>query len=411
MILDKIGYSYNDLTIVPSKTTLVYSRSACNCFVDEKSKLPIFASPMTSVVDENNYELFEKNGITPIIPRSVDIEKRIELMNKEKWVAMSLDEFDKYFVRLETEKTGKCYNVCIDVANGHMFKIYKMCVSAKEKSQELGYDLHIMIGNIANADTYKYILSSVTYRKSNGYREPAIDYVRVGIGGGCGCTTSSNTGMHYPQASLIDECNKYTTYDSRKNGTKIVADGGIRNYSDVVKALALGADYVMIGSLFAQCIESAGIKYMRQSTKNMPVPFPLERYKNFEMNDNGEWFGYYTDEFIKENLKPWENDSHKEYEQRENELKFKKYIGELSVFFFGMASKHGQKAMGLTEIKTEEGMSKKLPVKYTLEQWTKNMISYLQSAMSYTGHFNLKAFIGDCNLIVNSQAEINSVNK
>ena len=79
----------------------------------------------------------------------------------------------------------------------------------------------------------------------------------------CGCITSSNSAIHYPMASLINEIyqEKINTYRHNNflNKTwneipKIIADGGVRNYSDVIKSYALGSDYVMIGSVFASLI-------------------------------------------------------------------------------------------------------------------------------------------------------------
>ena len=68
MLINKIGYSYNDITIVPSVISYISSLSECNPYY-ENDKLPIFASPMASVVSEKNYKLFEENHITPILPR------------------------------------------------------------------------------------------------------------------------------------------------------------------------------------------------------------------------------------------------------------------------------------------------------------------------------------------------------
>ena len=67
MIIQKTCYSYNDLTILPAVISDINSRSECNPFYGDK--LPIFASPMASVVSEENYKIFEDNNITPILPR------------------------------------------------------------------------------------------------------------------------------------------------------------------------------------------------------------------------------------------------------------------------------------------------------------------------------------------------------
>jgi IMP dehydrogenase/GMP reductase len=250
-----------------------------------------------------------------------------------------------------------------------MKSLYDKCKKAKALSKKFGYKLFIMTGNIANADTYRWICENI----------PEIDYIRVGIGGGSGCITTSNTAIHYPQASLIEECycvKKLLSAESKLDFPKIVADGGIRNYDHVIKALALGADYVMIGSVLSMCVESAGEK----STD-------IDSYYKLEMDEYENWWGYTRD-----------SDE-------------KKFIGYLDVKFFGMASADGQRAISGEKTKTSEGITKWLPVKFTLKGWTENMASYLRSAMSYAGCYDLEAFIGETMLIVNSPAEIQSVNK
>ena len=445
MLTNKIGYSYNDLTIVPSVISDVASRSECNPFVKDNF-LPIFASPMASVVSEDNIDKFLENGIIPIIPRNINIERRKYQMKEQQWVALSLKEFEEIFVNKAYElgtDFNEHYFIVVDIANGHMKSLYEKCIIAKENALKYGYKITIMTGNIANPETYKWIYENALYRikDSNGYTyfDCAIDYIRVGIGGGSGCITTSNVSAHYPQATLINECkkikdsliiNKYI-----RSKPAIVADGGIRNYDHVIKALALGADYVMIGSVFAQCIESAGEKTNEEINHKSQLRLPIERYKDFSIDINGNWLAYYTDEFIKNSVDPWRIKYEKyetvgckdydpnyknssdwklaklEYQDKINTLKVQKFIGVINVKFFGMASADGQKAIDGKKKKTAEGITKYLPVKYTLAGWVENMISYLRSAMSYTDCKTLKEFIGKPELIINSISEIQAVNK
>lgn len=393
MIREFTGYSYNDLTILPACISNISSRSECNTFVND-NLLPIFTAPMASVVNEDNLTSFIENGIIPIVPRNIDIEHRKYQMNEQQWVALSLREFEELFIINAQDRQNENeahYFICVDIANGHMRSLYDKCREAKKLSAEYKYQLTIMTGNIANPETYRWICKLNELSKIS-----IIDYIRVGIGGGSGCITTSNVSTHYPQASLIDECyqikQSMLILDNNLPEDmlpKIVADGGIRNYDHVIKALALGADYVMIGSLFAQCIESAGEKSNKKNNQTTPSRFPIEQYRDFEIDGNGNWWAYYSKESLSE----------------------KKFIGPIDVKFFGMASADGQKSISGEKTKTAEGITKYLPVKFTLKGWVKNMISYLQSAMSYTDCTNLKEFIGKPDLIVNSISEIQAVNK
>lgn len=446
MIQNIKGYSYNDLTLVPAVISNISSRSECNPFVKEHF-LPIFTAPMASVVSDQNIDSFYNNGIIPIIPRNIDIEIRKQEMNNQQWVALSMKEFEDLFInnyldRIDDFRTH--YFICVDIANGHMKSLYDKCINAKKNADAVDYKLTIMTGNIANPKTYKWICENATYLDKKGNRKCAIDYIRVGIGGGSGCITTSNVSIHYPQASLIDECYQVKQMLLKETKTiktipyvvprydyefpKIVADGGIRNYDHIIKALALGADYVMIGSVFAQCIESAGDKIRKNINQKTYIKYPINKYENFRVDSKGNIYGYYKEFYIQHLIEPWTKElntaeltyglTSKEYvsalgkyNERIKIISEEKNIGPIDVKFFGMASTDGQKSIDGKKKKTAEGITKYLPVKYTLKGWTENMISYLRSAMSYCNCKTLNEFIGKQDLIVNSISEIQAVNK
>jgi hypothetical protein len=188
------------------------------------------------------------------------------------------------------------------------------------------------------------------------------------------CLTSQNVGVGYPLASLIHECYKISC--SLNKPAKIVADGGMKNYSDIIKALALGSDAVMIGSIFNKSLESAGETY----GANIHHESWLEP---------GEKVDQYS-ENVKNAFK--------------NGAKFYKK-------FRGMSTKGVQKLLGNNNIKTSEGVTRINPVEYTIEGWTENFKHYLASAMSYTGSSNLNEFIGNVNLNLITQNSFNRFNK
>lgn len=368
MILNKTGYTYNDLTIVPAPVSEVVSRQDVNVY-NADGFLPVFTAPMSAVIDEKNYECFEEVDIHAVLPTTVPLKTRLKLFGLGKWCAFSMTECqdimsDSFLVFIKEQNFYPVqYKICIDVANGHMQQLFNLARNLKEFFSENKMKLTIMSGNIANPEALPFY---------NGL----IDLARVGIGGGSGCITTSNTGVHYPLASLINDCRKII--NDYGLSVKLIADGGIRNYSDAIKALALGADYVMIGGLFTQTLESASKEYTEDWT---PIEINSSIKKLCMSNDN-------------EKLK-------------------RDFIKNYKVFheIYGMSTKRAQQERGLKHLKTSEGTSHLYPVKYTLRQWTTNFKDYLKSAMSYCNKKQLDNFIGNVTLIPNSSASINGVNK
>ena len=97
MLIKDMKYSYNDITIVPAPITTVEHRADCNPYLND-GMLPIFTAPMSSVVSEENFDLFESNKINAILPRSYSFDKRKEFALKGKWAAFSLQEFESNFL-------------------------------------------------------------------------------------------------------------------------------------------------------------------------------------------------------------------------------------------------------------------------------------------------------------------------
>ena len=328
---------WNDISIIPEIFTNINSRTEIDIF--NNGKLPLFVAPMDTIVDLNNAALFEKNNLNVCLSRGL-CHPDINMFR-----SYGLDEI------IEIVKNNKYLHnkVIIDIASAHMKKCFDISKEIKKQ-----YNIELMVGNIANP---------LTYEK---YCEIGVDWMRVGIGGGSACLTSANTSVHYPMASLIIECRKIAR--SFENPTKIIADGGFKNYSDIIKALALGSDCVMLGGIFNKCIESCGENFIYRNNKYEKISY--------------------------ESAKELYNDS---------VIIYKK--------FRGMSTKEVQKSQDRKELRTSEGIITYNKVEYTLEKWLNNFKDYLKSAMSYTNSLDLKSFIGQVNYVEITQEAFNRFNK
>lgn len=248
------------------------SRDKANPYL-ENGMLPIITAPMNSVLDEVNKDVFLENKINLCLPRGVSYIGETKDMEEEKtFVSLSLQDFYDCYLDVETPLFGKqC--VCIDTANGNMPKLHTIIRAAKQKH---GDNLIIMAGNVSS--TKAFIELAIT----------GVDYIRVGVGGGAGCTTTVHTGVGqeclkeliyscyseklFQTPSKFHSSRLFTSEEiSNLNNVKIVADGissyiksndlHENGYAAINNLLNAGADLVMIGSIFARAIDSAAKKY------------------------------------------------------------------------------------------------------------------------------------------------------
>lgn len=232
--------SLDEITLIPASKSYIESRSHCNPYIEDTDKLPIFIAPMTCLINNENYNSIRESKFIPILPVSYKYNDGSKIFTKKsyKWQAISINSLKNID---ENTLPKNPSNILIDCANGNMNIIFETVKKIKAKLKD---NISIMIGNIANPETYEQCILS------------GVDYVRVGIGGGGGCLTSVNTGIHCSLPWIIKEClDIRERYKNRKH-TKIVADGGINSIDKIIKCLALGADYVMIGEMFARCYEA-----------------------------------------------------------------------------------------------------------------------------------------------------------
>lgn len=203
---------------------------------DAKVKLQKHRIEKLLVVDEDGH----LKGLITV----KDIQKAIKFPHAAKddlgrlRVAAAIGATGDFMERAEALVNARTDAIVIDTAHGHSSRVIEAVKAVKSRYPEL----QVVAGNVATADGTKALISA------------GVDAVKIGIGPGSICTTRVVTGAGVPQIMAITEC----VNAAKGSGVPIIADGGVKFSGDVAKAIAAGADSVMIGSLFAGTDEAPG---------------------------------------------------------------------------------------------------------------------------------------------------------
>ncbi len=340
MLKQKYLYGFEDVTLPPSYISNIDSRSEIN---DINSLL--YTAPMDTVVgDMTSLNVFSSIDINTVTVRGFWKDNSVGDFIYPHRVSLTLQEFKEFllgsgkitkFLNSYKDKFGK-YIILVDLANGHMKSLYDLSKEAKER---WGHQIDLMIGNIAHPYTYKM------------YGSIGVDSVRVSIGTGAACLTSAKTAIHYPAISLLDSCASIKRNEGYK--TKIVMDGGLKDSSYIIKALAAGADAVMLGSMFNKCLESSGEKRLFVGAKSEVGVRPLTAQEASHAYENG--------------------------------------VG-LYVKYRGMSTNEVQYKEKGSHRNYEEGLSKFQEVEYTVEKLLHELNYSIKSAFSYCDAKKLEDF-------------------
>jgi IMP dehydrogenase len=173
-----------------------------------------------------------------------DIQKAIQYPNAAKdelgrlRVAAAIGATGEFRERAAELIKARVDSIVIDTAHGHTSRVIEAVKAIKHDFP----DIQLVAGNVATFDGTKALINA------------GVDAVKVGIGGGSICTTRIVTAAGVPQITAVSECVRA----AKNTGVPIISDGGIKFSGDMIKAIAAGADSVMIGSLFAGVEESPG---------------------------------------------------------------------------------------------------------------------------------------------------------
>ena len=254
-LLENYGLTFDDVLIVPKRSS-IYSRKDVSLQTrlvgDLTLELPIISANMDTVTELAMARTMHEEGGLGIIHRFIsDPSAHAQMVSQTPGIrilTIGVKPTDLDKIALVEKLDG----VLIDVAHGHSDRVMETIQAIRDRFPQLW----VIAGNVATSEGTWDLL------------EAGAHAVKVGVGPGAVCTTRIVTGCGFPQLSAIIKCRaalmRWYDVEKRKARPRIqhrptlIADGGIRNSGDIVKALVAGADSVMIGSLFAGTDEAPG---------------------------------------------------------------------------------------------------------------------------------------------------------
>jgi len=226
------AFTFDDVLLIPAYTHYE-SRQHVELSVTDRSgklslELPVMTANMDTVTESAMANFIGGKGGIGVLHRMMSIDRNVAEFRKCKGpVFVSVGCAEEELTRAEALRDAGATHFVVDVAHGHARYVGKTLKNLRQ----LLPDACLMAGNVA------------TYAGADYLASVGADIVKVGIGPGSVCTTRLKTGHGVPQLTAIQDC--------ARCDRSIVADGGIRHPGDVVKALAFGADFVMIGGMLA----------------------------------------------------------------------------------------------------------------------------------------------------------------
>lgn len=233
--------AFDDVLLRPLYSEVV-SRSDIDLSLDigtrKPMRLPVFAAPMDTVMNSEMAKAMWEAGARGVMHRYCSIEEQAEQVRAaqpaEVFAAVGItgDYLDRAYALIDAGASG----ICVDVAHGH----HSIALNAIRNIRDNHDDIHIMAGNVATLTAF------------NDLADAGANSIRVGIGGGSICSTRIKTGHGVPTFQSVIECSR------SDRDALLIADGGIKNTGDMVKAFAAGADAVMVGRMLAGTRETPG---------------------------------------------------------------------------------------------------------------------------------------------------------
>jgi IMP dehydrogenase len=246
----KEALTFDDILILPrfSNVLPINTKISLNLTNKIKLKVPFLSSAMDTVTESKMAIAMANAGAIGVIHRNLKIKEQsreVQIVKRKKLlVGAAIGTNQEDLERARSLRDNGVDLIVVDTAHGHSAKVLKVLYKLKK----INIKIPICVGNIATGEAAKALYNS------------GADIIKVGIGPGSICTTRMVAGIGVPQISAIMEVKKALS----KKKIKIISDGGIKFSGDIAKALAAGADAIMMGSIFAGTDESPGKKFKIQ---------------------------------------------------------------------------------------------------------------------------------------------------
>lgn len=252
------GLTFDDVVLVPGYNG-IKSRNLVTTSVKVGGRvfdIPVVSANMDTVTGVEMARLLASQGGLALLHRFLSIEDNVKMFqdaNDPHHVGFSIGIGADGMTRAEALVGAGAEIVCVDVAHGHSKEVNHTIRNLREK---WGHNIMVIAGNVA------------TYAGADYLAAAGADVIKVGIGSGSVCTTRMKAGYGVPQLTAIFECSKVDR--------SIIADGGIRYPGDAVKALAAGADLIMLGGMLSGTDEAPGEVVERAASDGK-----IRRFKRF----------------------------------------------------------------------------------------------------------------------------------
>ena len=241
----KEALTFDDVILAPNYSDILPSEVDTKTALSKNLTLeiPLLSSAMDTVTESKMAITIAKAGGIGVIHRNLDIKKQIfeikKVKSKKLKVGAAVGAGPKEILRAEAILKEKVDLIVVDTAHGHTKKVAEIIKKIRKKKSS---KTTLCAGNIATAEAAKFLIKL------------GVDIIKVGIGPGSICTTRLVAGIGVPQLTAIIDAKK----GIKNKKVSIISDGGVKFSGDIAKALAAGADAVMIGSLFAGTSETPG---------------------------------------------------------------------------------------------------------------------------------------------------------